>query len=398
MLMIRSLFTDSTPPPWSASRHFFSLAALFSLAVLSGCQKPDPITIHESVPVTRHLEGKAKSPLVDDTPRFRMIAAINEQQSETWIFKLAGKLDQISAAENAWTTFLASVRFENEKPVWTLPETWRAGDERPMRFATLYTGPGEDAAELAISSLPSGQPLAANVNRWRNQLGLAPLSEQKVLDALIEITGEKTRFLVFDAKGPKYDTGMGGMGAPPFAQGAPAANPSSGQTMEDFHSGVADAMPPKTEEELPLPDSFQFDQPQGWESGKRSSIVFGRWTKAFDGEAAELTLMNIRPTDESWQLNLQAWSSQVGVTEPVRAEEITTGIKIDGTDGKFVRIDGEKPESDGKTVAQSVIIAMFKDHEGEGWVVKLAGKRSAVDLARPEFDKFLESIKLGHRE
>lgn len=392
---------DSNPCPLPVRRFVFVSVALIPL-VLSGCGQGDPIAVHESVPVTRHVEGKAKSPRVDETPRFRMIAAINEQQSETWIFKLVGTLEQVSAAESAWTAFLASVKFENGKPVWNLPENWRAGDERPMRFATLFSAAGEDAAELAISSLPSGQPLAANVNRWRNQLGLSPLSEQKILDGLIQITGDKTRFLIFDAKGPKYDTGMpgmGGMGTPPFAGSDPAAAQPANPTMEDFHSGVGEAMPAQGDDELPPPDSFQFAPPEGWESGKRSSIVFGRWTKTFSGDAvAEMSLLNIRPTDESWQLNLQAWGNQAGVADLSKADEITTSIKIDGTDAKLVRLDGEKEETGGKSVSRSVIICMFKDHEGEGWVVKLSGERPAVDEARPDFDKFLESIKLGHRE
>jgi hypothetical protein len=69
---------------------------------------------------------------------------------------------------------------------WTLPDGWRELDEpRPMRIATLEArearaaaGEGEPALQVAISAFPgtTGGNLA-NVNRWREQFGLPPLTE-----------------------------------------------------------------------------------------------------------------------------------------------------------------------------------------------------------------------------
>jgi hypothetical protein len=60
---------------------------------------------------------------------------------------------------------------------WSVPKGWTLTPGTGMRFATL-TPPGPGKAELAVVVLPGaagGEP--ANVNRWRGQIGLAPLDD-----------------------------------------------------------------------------------------------------------------------------------------------------------------------------------------------------------------------------
>ncbi len=61
---------------------------------------------------------------------------------------------------------------------WTAPARWTTGAANPMRKAT-YEVPGEGGtAELTITAFPSdvGGELA-NVNRWRGQVQLPPITE-----------------------------------------------------------------------------------------------------------------------------------------------------------------------------------------------------------------------------
>jgi hypothetical protein len=69
--------------------------------------------------------------------------------------------------------------------LWTAPASWKAEAAGPMRKAT-FSVPGAGAqAELSVTAFPGdvGGELA-NVNRWRGQVGLAPLS-QGDLDAAV---------------------------------------------------------------------------------------------------------------------------------------------------------------------------------------------------------------------
>ena len=59
--------------------------------------------------------------------------------------------------------------------IWTVPPGWRQLEgERPMRVATFV---GHDAEiEIALSKFPGeAGGLVPNINRWRGQVGLAPI-------------------------------------------------------------------------------------------------------------------------------------------------------------------------------------------------------------------------------
>ena len=99
------------------------VAAALVLAGLSafnsGCGNSDPVTVYESVPVTRTLDPAMTA--APREPRFRMIAAINDQPNATWFIKMTGTIAQVAAAEIKWQEFLATTRFENGDPKWNLP-------------------------------------------------------------------------------------------------------------------------------------------------------------------------------------------------------------------------------------------------------------------------------------
>jgi len=67
---------------------------------------------------------------------------------------------------------------------WTLPAGWKeAAGGGAMRYATL-TAPVAGKVEVTVIRLPgpAGGELA-NVNRWRNQIGLPPLAEGELAGA-----------------------------------------------------------------------------------------------------------------------------------------------------------------------------------------------------------------------
>ncbi len=66
---------------------------------------------------------------------------------------------------------------------WTLPAGWTEEQGGNMRYATLRPpGGGKVEASVVVLPGPAGGELA-NVNRWRNQLGLPPLDEASLAAA-----------------------------------------------------------------------------------------------------------------------------------------------------------------------------------------------------------------------
>ncbi|MCC5822284.1 MAG: hypothetical protein LAT64_09240 [Phycisphaerales bacterium] len=69
---------------------------------------------------------------------------------------------------------------------WTAPAAWRFDPtERPMRLAT-YEAPADGVpVEVAITRFPGDVGgMLANVNRWRGQIGLQPVTEAQLEDAI----------------------------------------------------------------------------------------------------------------------------------------------------------------------------------------------------------------------
>lgn len=68
---------------------------------------------------------------------------------------------------------------------WTAPSDWVVKPQAPMRKASFGIPAGGGQAELSITAFPGdvGGELA-NVNRWRGQIGLAPLKPED-LDASV---------------------------------------------------------------------------------------------------------------------------------------------------------------------------------------------------------------------
>jgi hypothetical protein len=83
---------------------------------------------------------------------------------------------------------------------WTAPAGWQSEPASAMRKATYrVTGAAGATAELAVTAFPGdvGGELA-NVNRWRNQLGLAPLSATELTPAVTRLTVNRLEVSVVD--------------------------------------------------------------------------------------------------------------------------------------------------------------------------------------------------------
>src|SRR5690606_30463047 len=133
--------------------------------------------------------------------------------------------------------FLSSIKFEDGKPTWTVPEDWIevGADPGQLRYATFKLGQRENAPELTVIPLPTQEAvdetyILANVNRWRNQLNLPALTPGELAANTVsrEIGGEQGTVVnmvgrsTFDKIAARPFAG-GGMGRPRGE--APAAAP-----------------------------------------------------------------------------------------------------------------------------------------------------------------------------
>ena len=164
----------------------------------------------------------------------RIIAVILHRDDTAWFFKMTGEAGLVEAQKPAFIAFLKSVSFGApaaapamdmsqlppshppiggmntgipaateviaDKPTWTVPAGWQEGPLAQFLVAKyVITGANGATAAVNISSLAGdGGGLPANVNRWRTQLGLAPMAEADLANLpTIDASGTKATLIEF---------------------------------------------------------------------------------------------------------------------------------------------------------------------------------------------------------
>jgi hypothetical protein len=93
------------------------------------------------------------------------------------------------------------------KPAFKVPKGWEAAelDKGGIATARFRAGEGDKAVTTVLVSVAvnGDSGLAANVNRWRTQLGLKELNEKDALKALEPIKVDGRDGYLFDATGPE---------------------------------------------------------------------------------------------------------------------------------------------------------------------------------------------------
>ena len=186
----------------------------------------------------------------DNSKPSRILAAIQHRGDTSWFFKMMGDGDLVEQQKPAFITFLKSLSFATAQdqstpvqpatggmdaqssaqlppghpdisgmttaapspaaitgqPVWQVPADWQAVDAGAFLVAKFALTNADGAvADVNVSSAGgNGGGLEANVNRWRGQLGLPPISE--ILTTTFAINGGEAQ--IVDLSGTNAENGQ----------------------------------------------------------------------------------------------------------------------------------------------------------------------------------------------
>lgn len=208
------------------------LTAVVGLLSAAGCEKPERITrytVDKPPPIEAPADAATRA---DDStpagePTDRTLAAIVPLPGQGWFFKLSGPKDAVAENTEAFTTFLKSVHFSTEgKPQWTLPEGWQEQPGSQFRHATLVIPTQGKPLEVSVMALPNPggdetQYVLVNVNRWRGQLRLPPISAEQLAGETTVVKLEGATATVVNLLGAAAPDNMR---RPPFMSGARDGN------------------------------------------------------------------------------------------------------------------------------------------------------------------------------
>ena len=156
----------------------------------------------------------------------RIIAAMVTTANATLFFKMRGNADLTEAQKGDFIKWVAAVcnaqtqtgppqvaaappQTTSAPPIkWTTPEGWTEVPPSSMRYAS-FSAPADEGGKIDISVVTfpgDGGSDADNINRWRGQMGLAPVDANAVTSQVAPLKTGDTTFSTTDIAGNKTRT------------------------------------------------------------------------------------------------------------------------------------------------------------------------------------------------
>jgi hypothetical protein len=308
-----------------------------------------------------------------------LAAMIPEGSTSAWFFKMTGDATQIAKQVAAFKSLVGSVRFDDGLLQFKVPDGWQRQAGSGMRYATLTCGSANAPLETSVIRLgvqnADWEPyVLENVNRWRGQLGLTPVTPTQLPDTTETLSAGDHQVTLLDIEG----TGAGAsarMRRPPFAQPPATASPP-GRGGSAATAGRAS-------------NGFTLDAPSHWKSGRTGGMRKAAFQLEQNDLKAEVTVITLGPSGGEMLPNVNRWRDQVGL-EPLDQDQLDPFVKlltVGGKEGWFVRcLDEQQPQA---------ILAAVVTQGGQAWFFKMMGDRQLVDDESENFERFLESVRFG---
>ena len=288
------------------------------------------------------------------------------------------------------------------------PPNWEPQPLSQMRHASfLVKGENGAVADISFVSLGSAAGnVLENVNRWLGQLGQAPITDQKLVEIAQRLRTSLGDVTIVDLAGlpdnadqardgriiaAMVTTGNGTL----FFKMRGNADLTEAQK-GDFIKWVAAvcdaqtqtgppqmaAMPPQTTNA----PQIKWETPEGWTEVPPSSMRYASFSApAEEGGKIDISIVTFPGDGGSDADNVNRWRGQMGLA-PIDASAVTSQVaplKTAGTTFSTTDIVGEKTRT----------IAAWTRRDGRVWFFKATGPNAAVEKEKPNFVKFIESVR-----
>ncbi len=314
---------------------------------------------------------------------------------------------------------------------WSAPSEWA---EQPVsgfrKGSYLVKGPAGQTADVSVISFPQeAGGLLANVNRWRNQLKLAPLTDVVRAGMPMEVAGRDLFFVDLVSEQPLSPDGsksriLGGV----FPAGAETwffkmTGPDAlveGQRelfkkfLESVHPEGAEAStapPPMprpmnanaggNDTNAPTPPPIataqgapvQYSLPPGWEEKPLTPMRLASFkTTAPEGEETDVSVVSLPGVAGGNLANVNRWRGQMQLApldEATLAQSVEH-VRVNGHDFLLVDLPSQAPIKG----EQQRILAAILDEKEHSWFIKMTGETTAVASQKEAFIDFLRGLKI----
>ena len=361
---------------------------------------------------------------------------------EVKVYKVAKEASPPSAPGLAAMPPMAASEGAAQAPLtWTLPAGWQEVKPGPMRLAQFaVAGPGGKKAEVSIVMMggTAGGELG-NVNRWRGQVSLSPVTEAEVSKLgekteaagsetkLYDMTGmvasgDKARILVTSlqrgdeawffkmtgddelvaAQKPAFLAFLKSLKfsqtspAPEATAALPPDHPSisgGNAALPADHPPIGGALPPAQSQSAD-PTKPSWTIPSGWTEVPATAMLLAKFSIGQDAARADITVSSFDGDVGGLTANVNRWRGQISLApiDDAAASQAVTPVEVSGEKGSLVDMNG----TDAKNDQPARLIGVAVPHGGRTWFFKILGDGKVVASERDAFLKFVQTVKLPH--
>jgi hypothetical protein len=321
---------------------------------------------------------------------------------------------------------------EQDQPIhWAVPPGWRAVEPAPMSIATYEVGenPPLKMTVSQVSAMASGSAtVLMNVNRWRGQLGLPPVSEAEIAKLVKPVALQGHEALLIDLEGPKpagdkpqqrmlaslipddervwvyklMGPAEAVAGQKDFFEGMVKSTTFKGQAQATSataggKSGATGA-PASNGAGSNIPGLTAYTLPEGWQVDAQprqfrvATIVVPSGNASVEIVVTQLNMTSLADL----KLNINRWRGQVHLppTDDISGEKAEP---VTFPQGPGVLRDFSGPESEGNgRLRQLVAMTQFPGAQSI-WFFRFVGPYDVVTKNKPAFETFLKSLKFAQQ-
>ncbi|MBT6157342.1 MAG: hypothetical protein HOL01_03320 [Planctomycetaceae bacterium] len=359
------------------------------LVSLAGCGDGDQITSYpvptasagstDDAPIpVAGAQGAQHTPANVTLNPARMLVAMVEDGKQTWFFKLLGPVDAVAKHEEEFQSFVGSLQFSEGTPQWTAPSGWSPQGKKGLRLETFHVGTHQPPLEMTV--IPLGTmtgggdgAILENLNRWRSQLRLKPITGETLTENIERVKLAKgAEAIVMDLTGEVPTSSR--EGHPPFA-GGPMANRGN--------PGAA-TVPGRPAANTGAGSSpISYNTPEGWTEGEKSALRLAAFNVSDGEKTALITVFRFPPSGVL--ANVNRWRGQIGLAAMTQADldKELKSITVDGNEGHLAELVGET----------QTILAVIVERAGSAWFFKLQGDVELAASEKGRFEAFVKSVK-----
>jgi hypothetical protein len=308
---------------------------------------------------------------------------------------------------------------------WQTPEGWTEVPPGEMRVASFkiqgQNGKQADVSVIPLPGLPGSDE--ANVNRWRGQVGLSPVSPEELKKSAesVEVGGQPAQLYDIAGQNPGSgdatrilgviqhrtdavwffkmtgDADLAEHQKPAFVAFLQSVKfttvptqtelPPSHPPIGNMDMGAPTAPAPISSEGKP-----NWQPPASWQEVSGGQFLVAKFTITGAGGTSAAVNVSSSPGQGGGLIgNINRWRGQLGLGQlsDDDVNKLVTAIEVQGGKASLVDLSG----TDARTGQPTRLVGVIVPQSGQTWFYKLMGDAKVVESQKEVFTKFVQTVK-----